>query len=111
VSLQLFCTCRIDRITDDDLRKVDEFLDVMSILYTSTLVVSSDRYATCSQILPILLKIEKRFKISDNDSAFSKTLKTTVWSDIEKRYKVSKGYCIKNYLDETRFPHLKMNNE
>lgn len=60
----------------------------MRILYTSTLCVSSDRHATCGQILPILEKLENHFSIREEDSHFVATIKEKVWSDLSKRYQV-----------------------
>lgn len=77
------------RVTDDDLDKVDDLLDIMVIQYTSTLAVYSDRYSTCSQILPVVIMIENKFIFSENDSSFAKILKATVWSDIGKIYKLN----------------------
>lgn len=79
---------RLVKITDDDLKKAEEFVDVMRIMYTSTLAVSSDKQATCSQILPIHTKLENHFKIAAEDSPFVATIKGKVWGDLSSRYQV-----------------------
>ncbi|KAG7272794.1 hypothetical protein CRUP_017848 [Coryphaenoides rupestris] len=45
---------RLQRLTDDDFRKAEEFVAVMRLLYTSTLAISREKSPTCGQILPIL---------------------------------------------------------
>ncbi len=68
---------RLEHISDDNLRKCEEFVQVMQILYTSTLAVSSDKVATSSQIIPILLKLESHFKV--------RNVKGTVWENMATR--------------------------
>ncbi len=80
---------RLEHISDDDLLKCEEFVEVMQILYTSTLAVSSDKVATSSQIIPILLKLESHFKVKEDDSAFVSNVKRTVWDNLVTRYQVN----------------------
>lgn len=81
---------RLERITDDDFKKADEFIKLMRKLYTSTLAVSSKKTPTCGQILPILKKLEKYYAITEEDSSFSASIKEKIWTDLSKRYKVLK---------------------
>lgn len=53
--------CRLERVTDDDYRKAEEFVRVMKIVYTSTLYISAERSPTLGQILPILGKLQHHF--------------------------------------------------
>lgn len=62
---------RMQRITDQDFRCVEEFVTVMRVLYTSALCASSERAPACCQILPILQKLESHFKVQDADSTFT----------------------------------------
>ncbi len=48
----LFCP-RLERLTDDDFQKAEDFVKTMKLLYTSTLCESSEKSPTCGQILPI----------------------------------------------------------
>lgn len=60
----------------------------MKPLYTSSLCVSADKSPTCSQIFPILKKLEAHFETRDEDSLFTATLKEKVWGDLSTCYKV-----------------------
>ncbi|XP_034035123.1 zinc finger BED domain-containing protein 4-like [Thalassophryne amazonica] len=79
---------RLERLTDSDFEKAEEFMKCMKVLYTSTLCVSSDKSPTCSQIIPIRTKLEARYLPTDDDSMFVAVIKEKVWGDLEKRYQV-----------------------
>lgn len=79
---------RLARLTDEDLRKAEDFVQLMRVLYTSTLCVSTEKSPTCGQILPILQKLREHFTVQDGDTVFVSTLKKTVWSDLSQRYQV-----------------------
>nr|XP_029519937.1 uncharacterized protein LOC115131956 isoform X3 [Oncorhynchus nerka] len=53
----------LDRLKDEDFHKAEEFVQLMGILYTSTLCVSCDKNATCGQLIPILHKLEEHFTV------------------------------------------------
>ncbi|KAL0965132.1 hypothetical protein UPYG_G00277210 [Umbra pygmaea] len=89
---------RLERITDDDFRKSEEFVKVMKILYTSTLCMSAERIPTLGQILPILGKLEHHFTISAEDSTFTKSIKDKIWGDLSKRYQENER--IQQFLEE-----------
>lgn len=72
------------------MRKAEEFVSVMCILYTSTLCMSSDRHATCGQIWPILEKLKDRFRIREGDSQFVVAIKEKVLCDLSKCYRAPK---------------------
>ncbi|CAL8282431.1 unnamed protein product [Gadus morhua 'NCC'] len=78
---------RLERITEQDLHKAEDFVGIMRVLYTSTLCVSAEHTPTCSQILPIMQKLEAHFKVADGEDPFSATVKRKVWDDLSKRYK------------------------
>ncbi|CAJ1064953.1 zinc finger BED domain-containing protein 1-like [Xyrichtys novacula] len=59
----------------------------MKSLYMSTLCVSADKSPSCSQIFPILKKLETHFKPRGEDSPFTTTLKETVWDELSTSYK------------------------
>ncbi len=75
-------------MSDEDIKKADEFIKLMRILYTSTLAVSSEKTPTCGQILPILKKLETHFTAADDDSVFTASIKAKIWSDLSSRYQV-----------------------
>lgn len=52
------------RVSTDDLKKCEDFIDTMRVLYKSTLCVSADKSATAGQVLPILEKLKQKFKVS-----------------------------------------------
>ncbi|XP_060746154.1 uncharacterized protein LOC132859418 [Tachysurus vachellii] len=88
---------RLERITDNDLKKAEEFTKLMKIMYTSTLCVSSDNTPTCGQVLPILQKLEEHFKFQEDDTVFVSGIKQKVWADLSKRYQ---NEDIRHFLEE-----------
>nr|XP_046245767.1 uncharacterized protein LOC124059629 isoform X2 [Scatophagus argus]XP_046245768.1 uncharacterized protein LOC124059629 isoform X2 [Scatophagus argus]XP_046245769.1 uncharacterized protein LOC124059629 isoform X2 [Scatophagus argus] len=78
---------RLETLTDDDHRKAEEFVRVMKPVYTSSLCVSADKSPTCSQIFPILKKLEAHFEAQDDDTLFTTTLKGKIWGDLSTYYK------------------------
>jgi len=74
----LFCP-RLERLTDDNFQKAEDFVKIMKLLYTSILCVSSEKSPTCGQILLILTKLEAHFTVTVYNSA----LKEKVWGDLE----------------------------
>lgn len=76
------------------MRKCEDFIDTMRVLYNSTLCVLSDKSATAGQILPILDKLKKRFKVEEDDSAFKRAIKEKVWTDLSPRYTVCISFII-----------------
>ena len=80
---------RLARLTEEDFRKAEDFINLMKVLYTSTLCVSSEKIPTSGQILPILKKLEAHLSVQDGDTVFVSNLKKQVWSNLSKRYQVS----------------------
>ncbi len=79
---------RLERVSDDDISKCEDFVDTMRVPNTSTIVVSSNKSATAGQILPILDKLEAKFEVKDDDSPFKREVKEKVWADLSRRYTV-----------------------
>ena len=88
---------KVERVTDNDLRKGEEFVECMKILYTSTLSISTDKIPTIGQILPTWNKLKKTFEIKENDSAFVKMVKATLWKDMGGRYQDER---LQQFLEE-----------
>lgn len=88
---------KLERLTDEDFQKAEDFIKVMKLLYTSTLCVSSEKSPTCGQILPILTKLKAHFTVAEEDTLFTSALKAKVWEDLEKRYQ---DEDIQNFLQE-----------
>eukprot|EP00064_Thunnus_orientalis_P014416 superscaffoldBa00002495_g14460 len=80
---------RFETLSEADLQKAEEFIRTMKPLYRSSLCVSADKSPTCSQIFPILKKLEAHFETQNEDSLFIATLKEKVWGDLSTCYKVS----------------------
>ena len=78
---------------NEDLRKAEEFVQLMGMHYTSTLAVSSEKVPTCGQILPILQKLQKHYTVQADDSAFVRSVKENIWNDLSKRYQVQLLTC------------------
>lgn len=75
----------LDRLKDEDFHKAEEFVQLMRILYTSTLCVSCEKNAPCGQIKPILQKLEEHFTVKHEDT-FVATIKEKVWENLSERY-------------------------
>ncbi|XP_020361649.1 uncharacterized protein LOC109907827 isoform X2 [Oncorhynchus kisutch] len=88
----------LDRLKDEDLHKAEEFVQLMGILYTSTLCVSCDKKATCGQIIPILHKLEEHFTVKNEDTTFVATVKEKVSENLSERYE---DEFIQAFLHET----------
>ncbi|XP_034538951.1 zinc finger BED domain-containing protein 1-like [Notolabrus celidotus] len=88
---------RLERLSDEDYRKAEQFVGVMKILYTSTICISSERSPTLGQILPILGKLQHHFTVTDEDSSFIQSIKETIWDNLSKRYQ---DESIRQFLEE-----------
>lgn len=75
-------------ITDNDYQEAEEFIRILKPLYRSSLCVSAEKSPTCSQIFPILKKLEAHFEGQHEDTPFANTLKETIWGDLSTHYKV-----------------------
>ncbi|XP_030273111.1 zinc finger BED domain-containing protein 1-like isoform X1 [Sparus aurata] len=78
---------RLDRLTDGDFTKAEDFIRLMRVLYTCTLCVSTEKSPTAGQILPIIQKLEKHFAAENGDTVFVADLKKRVWGNLSTRYK------------------------
>ncbi len=76
----------LDRLKDEDFHKAEEFVQLMRVLYTSTLCVSCEKNATCGQIIPILQKLEEHFTMKDEDTMFVGSIREKVWENLSQRY-------------------------
>ncbi|XP_057703650.1 E3 SUMO-protein ligase ZBED1-like isoform X2 [Corythoichthys intestinalis] len=74
------------RLNEEDFRQAEDFINVMKVLYTSTVCVSSEKSPTCGQILPILHKLEAHLSVKEGDTVFISNLKKQVWANLVKRY-------------------------
>ncbi|KAI4812838.1 hypothetical protein KUCAC02_024205 [Chaenocephalus aceratus] len=88
---------RLARFTDEDLRRAEDFIRLMRVMYTSTLCVSSEKNPTSGQILPIFKKLEMHFTVTDGDTVFVSNLKKQVWGNLSKRYQSDE---IRSFLEE-----------
>ncbi|KAF5888507.1 zinc finger BED domain-containing protein 1-like, partial [Clarias magur] len=86
---------KLERLTDDDFHKAEDFVKNVKLLYISSLCVSSEKSPTCDQILPVLTKLKEHFTGAEQDTVFTSTLKEKFWGDLEKRYQ---DKDIKNFL-------------
>ncbi|XP_028314787.1 zinc finger BED domain-containing protein 4-like isoform X2 [Gouania willdenowi] len=99
---------KLDKISNQDLRKAEEFVLLMRMLYTSTLAVSSEKSPTCGQILPILLKLRKHYTKQADDSAFTRSIKENILNDLSNCYQDAN---IQAFLEEATVldPRFKSN--
>lgn len=77
---------KLGRLKDEDFQKAEEFVQLMRVMYTSTLCVSSEQTPTCGQILPILRKLEDHFTVQEEDTLFVSSIKEKVWGNLSGRY-------------------------
>lgn len=63
---------RLEKVSYENLKKASDFVEVMYIMYTCTLAVASGR-ASCSEILPIQMKLEKHFRIQEREQSRNKS--------------------------------------
>ncbi|KAG7273386.1 hypothetical protein CRUP_026377 [Coryphaenoides rupestris] len=85
----------LERLTDDDFRKAEEFVAIMRLLYTSTLAISSEKSPTCGQTLPILGKLEVHFTVAEEDTMF-----TTAVKDKPPSHKRAKKSALEELFEE-----------
>ncbi|KAF7214251.1 putative LOC107387545-like protein, partial [Nothobranchius furzeri] len=91
---------KLEGFTCTDLTKAEMFIKCMQVLYTSTMCVSSEKSPTCSQIIPILMKLEAHFRQSDEDTVFTSSMKEKVWGSLQNRYQVSAEHAHFRQSDE-----------
>ncbi|KAF3841459.1 hypothetical protein F7725_007321, partial [Dissostichus mawsoni] len=93
---------RLVRFTDEDLRRAEDFIRLMRVMYTSTLCVSSEKNPTSGQILPILKKLEMHFTVADGDTVFVSNLSLgkSVKALPGKRTEAIKNDEIRSFLEE-----------
>ncbi|XP_058642105.1 E3 SUMO-protein ligase ZBED1-like [Onychostoma macrolepis] len=89
-----------EEIPQDTIRCLIRSIHQHCVLYNSTLCVSSDKSATAGQILPILDKLKKKFKVEEDDSAFKRAIKEKVWTDLSPRYTYERNYDLQRFLEE-----------
>ncbi|KAL7383231.1 hypothetical protein ABVT39_006980 [Epinephelus coioides] len=77
----------LDQLRDDDFHKAEEFVQLMKILYTSTL----------GRIIPILQKLEEHFTVKHEDTSFVTAIKEKVWGNLSERYQDN---AIQDFLHE-----------
>lgn len=79
---------RLEMLTENEYQEAGEFIRILKPLYTSSLCVSAEKSPTCSQIFPILKKLEAHFETQHEDTPFTNMLKRTIWGDLSTHYKV-----------------------
>ena len=86
--LLIIIILRLTRLSDDDLTKAEDFIDIMKIMYVVTEAVSSEKVPTIGQIVPTLAKLEAHFRVNDGDNSFRTEIKNAVWANLSTRYQV-----------------------
>ncbi|XDV36896.1 hypothetical protein PO909_006610 [Leuciscus waleckii] len=81
----------------EDFRKAKEFMELMSVLYTSTLCFSREKSPTSGQIIPILKKLECHYADQAEDSPFARNIKEKIRTDLSTRYQ---NENVQNFLEE-----------
>lgn len=77
--------------SDDDFKVLGTLVNVLKPLGILTDALSGEKHVTSSAILPILKHLkEKILKQSENDDAFSTSIKQRILTDISKRYELQK---------------------
>lgn len=87
-NLIVCCLETLQKLQVGVLQKAKQFMELMGVLYTSTLCLSTEKSPTCGQIIPILEKLEIHDEVKPEDSAIQHDIKEKVWTDLSTRYKV-----------------------
>ncbi|XP_037548893.1 E3 SUMO-protein ligase ZBED1 [Nematolebias whitei] len=82
------------QLTEEDFRRAEDLTNLMKLLYTCT-CVSSEKGATCGQILPILQKLEAHLTVKEGDTVFVSNLKNQIWANLSEHYQNDE---IRNFL-------------
>ncbi|TNN01119.1 hypothetical protein fugu_010501 [Takifugu bimaculatus] len=88
---------RLEMLTENEYQEAGEFIRILKPLYTSSLCVSAEKSPNCSQIFPILKKLEAHLETQHEDTPFTNTLKRTIWGDLSTHYKDGDTW---NFLQE-----------
>lgn len=100
---------QIGRLKDEVQHKAEVFVQLMKVLYTSTLCVSEESTATSGQIMPILQKLEEHFTESEENTMFVSSIKQQVWGNLSGRYQ---DHIVQDFLQEATAmnPRFKTSN-
>jgi len=106
VSEKAYGEDRLAPLTDEDFRKTEEFIQLMSVLFTSTLCVSTEKTAPHAARSSQFFR-SWRSTVEEGDTVFVCKLKQAVWGNLSKWYQ-SDG--IRHFLEEAtaldpRFKH------
>lgn len=63
-------SCKVARLTQEDIRRAEDSIYVMKVLHKFTLCVSAEKSPTCGQILPILKKLKAHLTVQEGDKVF-----------------------------------------
>ena len=74
--------------SNKDIKKAEDYIDLVKIMFTSTTAVSSETSPTIGQIVPTLQRIKKHFAVDDTDCGFRRDIKKTVWENLSTHYQV-----------------------
>ncbi|KAL1264720.1 hypothetical protein QQF64_005075, partial [Cirrhinus molitorella] len=92
---------RADRdleLTTSQWRTVEDTVNVLKPMITLTELLSQDMNASLSATVPMLMNIKKRhLVVHEDDSAVTKTLKTTLSEEIDRRWEL-KGRLLESSI-------------
>ncbi|XP_078695029.1 E3 SUMO-protein ligase ZBED1-like [Branchiostoma floridae x Branchiostoma belcheri] len=77
---------KLQKASDDDMGKMETFMQVAELLYKMTTAMSSEQKPTAGMVLPMLEKLRVHFSTSEDDNPFAARLKASVREDLAKRY-------------------------
>lgn len=87
----------VSGLGDSEIQICEEFVFNMEVMLTATLVLCEEKSPTAGLLLPLLNKLTDHFKAKEDDSAFVKSLKNAVGSNLLTRYT---DLNLKNFLEE-----------
>lgn len=73
-------------MTDQEVQICEDFVSVMEVMLTATLVLCEEKTPTSGLILPLLRKLLHHFERKEGDSDFILTLKNAVGQNLATRY-------------------------
>lgn len=76
----------LDRLSCDELRKAENFVELMTPLYHATLAMSEEGKPTGSLILPLQKKLNKAYEKKVGDSKFESGIKEAITKSLGSRY-------------------------
>uniref|UniRef100_A0A672YWP5 HAT C-terminal dimerisation domain-containing protein n=1 Tax=Sphaeramia orbicularis TaxID=375764 RepID=A0A672YWP5_9TELE len=77
---------KLQRCSDQDTEKMEQFLSVMKLPYKITVALSAEKRPTSGQVLPMMEKLKHHLVEKEDDDKFSKDIKGAIRKDLLTHY-------------------------